>query len=200
MLDFHEEGIRQGKEAVDIYEQLGDTEKQANSLNTLALLLSDDDQLDAAENAALRAIELATGKGQEFVICESHRFLGQIYEKKGEKQKAIHHFQTAIGITSPFQFHGQLFWIHFGLAELFLKEGEFDEADAHVEQAKPHARAIDNTYYLGRAMELRAWIWERQGKFEDAKFEMLGALKIFENIGAAQGVEDCRSFLQGLEK
>ena len=50
MLGLHEEGIHQVKEALAIYERLGNARKHGYSLITLAQLFYDDDQLDAAED------------------------------------------------------------------------------------------------------------------------------------------------------
>ena len=75
---------------------------------------------------------------------------------------------------------------------------QFDEANAHVEQAKSHA--VDDPYYLGRAMDLQANIWYRQGRPEDSKSEALHALKIYEELGSAQDAERCRKLLREAER
>jgi len=54
----YKEGIWQVEEALEIYKQLGATEGQALCLKELALLLCHDGQLDDAEKAAIRAINL----------------------------------------------------------------------------------------------------------------------------------------------
>jgi tetratricopeptide (TPR) repeat protein len=107
--------------------------------------------------AGSRAIKLLPEKGQEYRLCESHRTLGNIYTSKGEREKAIHHFETALGIASSFNWHDLLFWIHYDLAQLFSEESKFDDAHAHIEQAKSHV--VNDAYLLGRATELQAQIW-----------------------------------------
>ena len=193
MLNLSEEGIHQAKEALGIYERLGDMQKQGYSLVKLAWSLHDDGQLDAAEEAASHAIQLLSDKGQEFRVCESHGLLGNIYYSKGEREKAIRHLDTALGIASAFNWDNQLFWIHFSLVMLFRDEDEFDKAHAHVEQAKSHA--ANNMYNLGRVIELRAWVFHRQCRSEDAKSEALRAIKIYEKLGTLAEVDNCRNLL-----
>jgi tetratricopeptide (TPR) repeat protein len=82
-----EEGIQQAKEASEIFKQLGDTVNQAGCLITLAYVLHDEKQLDAAEEAASRAIDLLPEKGEQFLVCNAHRVLGNIYRDKGDKRK-----------------------------------------------------------------------------------------------------------------
>jgi tetratricopeptide (TPR) repeat protein len=153
-MGLYKEGIQQAKEASEIFERLGDTADQAECLIKLAYVLVDDKQLDAAEEAASRAMDLLPEEGEQFRVCEGHRVLGNIYRSKGDTKKAIHHFEAALEIASSLNDHTELFWIHYALADLNFRQGRFDDAHAHIERAKSHA--INNAYYLGRAMELQA--------------------------------------------
>jgi tetratricopeptide (TPR) repeat protein len=166
-------------------------------LDDLAWSLYYDNQLDAAENVAYRAIDLVLEKGQEHLLCNTHRVLGSVHGSKGEKEKAIHHFKSALEIASHFNWHDVLVSNHHDLAGLFLEEGEFDEASAHIEQAKPHA--INDPFGLGCAIYMQAKVWYRQCKFEDAKSEASHALEIFEKLGA-KDAEGPRDLLQKIER
>ena len=198
LLGLYKEGIRQAEEALEIYERIGDAEGQIRTLDSLAWLLFEDEQLDAAENAASRAINLASGKDQGFNVSRLHRTLGVICGSKGDKTKAIHHFETALQIASPFNWHSRLFWIHFGLAGLFLDEGEFDKASAHVEQAKPNA--VHDAYKLARATQLQANVHYRQRRLEEARLGALQALEVYEKHGAERDAGFCRHLLQNVEQ
>ena len=198
LLGLHREGIQHAKEALEILERLGDTIGQAMSLNSLSLSLYEDNQLDAAKNAASHMIDLLPGAGQEHLLCKSHHVLGKIYQSKGEKDKAIHHFQIALEIATPFNWHDILFWVHHSLALLFLREHKFDDADAHIKRAKSHA--VDDVYWLGRTTQTQARIWLQQGRLEDAKSEALRALEVYKKLGAAKDVGYCRDLLQRIER
>ena len=198
ILGLFREGISQAREALEIYERIGGAEEQGDCLVELALLLRDDEQLDAAEEAASRAIKILPEKGQEYRVCESHRTLGIIYHPKGEKAKAIHHFETALKIASSFNWTLQLFWIHYSLAELFRDENDFDNAHVHIEQAKTYT--VDDRYRVGRAVLLQARIYYRQNRLEDSTSEALRALEIFEGFGARGNVEACEDLLRDIEQ
>ena len=198
MLGLSEEGIQQAREAFEIFERLGDTMEQAESLRVLARLLSEDDQLDAAEEAVTRAIDLFSEKGQEYRICQCQKLLGNIYRSKGEREKAIHHYEVAIEIASRFNWHAELFWAHYLLAELFRNDSAFEDSHAHIEQAKLHTDGRE--YHLGRAARLHAQIWYRQGKPKEARFEVLHAKEIYEKLGLAMDVQGCRDLLQKIEE
>jgi tetratricopeptide (TPR) repeat protein len=196
-LHLFKEGIQQAKEALEISERLNDTAEQAASLGYLADLLRADNQLDAAEEAASRSIDLLPDT-EQFKICQGHRTLGDIYQSKGETEKAINHYETALGIADSFNWHSEQFWIHYSLAQLFRDQGRFGEAHGRVELAKSHV--INDAYFLGRVMELQARIWYEQGKLEEAKSGTLDAIRVFEKLGAAEDVEGCRILLRDIEE
>ena len=197
LLGLHEEGIKQAKEALKVCERGGDAINQALCLLDLARLLFDDKQLDDAQDAASRAVDLLPEKGQEYKRCQLYRILGKIYRSRGEREKAIHHFETSIGIGSRFNWHGELFRNHYNLAKLFCGEDELDRANAHIEQAKSYTS--DNTLMMARAMSLQAEVWCSQGRPADAKSQALHALEVFERLGAAIDVERCGDLLQRIE-
>ena len=196
MLNLYEEGIEQAKEASGVFERLGNAAEQARCLSRLARLFLDHRQLDAAEEATIRSVNLLR-EGQDFPLCESHRTLGDIYRIKGEREKAIHNFNIAIRIATPFNWHDQLFWTHHALAILFRDEGKFDDAHAHIKQAKEYA--LDDKYQLGCAMETQAWIWYLQGRHEDAVQDALCTIEIFEKLGSASGLKRCNTLLLTIE-
>jgi tetratricopeptide (TPR) repeat protein len=194
------EGIRQIEEALEIVERIGDAIEQAEGLNKLAWLLVDDRRLDAAEKAASRAIDLLPEKGQEYLVCDLHQVLGLINRSKRERKKALHHYETSLGIASPFNWHLSLFWIHYGLARSFGDGGELNDESAHIKQAKAHAIDGGRQYELGRATEMQAEVWYRELRLEDAKSEALDAIQIYEKLGYVNGVEICRGLLQEVER
>ena len=197
MLGLFREGVQQLKEASEICERLGDVVGQAKGWNYLGLLLFQDGQLDAAEEAGSRAIDIFRDQGREFWVCRCLRLLGLIYQSKGKGEEAIQHFEASIGIASPFNWHYQLFWTHLSLAELFCNENEFNNAQSHIEQAKSHTD--DDAFNLGRAMNQQAQIWFCQGRLEEARAEILCALETFEGLGATAELPGSRSILRGIE-
>ena len=151
MLGRNGEGIRRANQAMEIYERLRDTIGQANCWNDRAVALSCDGQLDAARDAAIRAINLVSEKGQDSLLCESHQILGLVYNSKGKKEKAIRHLESGLKIASAFNRLDLLFEIRLTLALVLFDQERFNDANAHVEQLK--FDAADNLYYLGRAIQ-----------------------------------------------
>ena len=198
MLGLSKEGIDQAREALEIYERIGDVIRQGDCLSQLTWLLLEDKQLAAAENAASRAIDLLSGKGQEYLVTQTHHSLGKIHYLEGRKEEAIHHFNTAIEIASPRNWHDHLFWIHISMAELFQGTRDYDDALTHIEQAKSHAGG--GAYRLGRAMKMQAGVWYLQGRLEDAKSEVLHALEEYKKAGATHDTNVGTDLLRKIER
>ena len=197
VLGLYREGIQRAEEALEIYKRVGAKTRTATCLDILTRSLLDDGQLDAAESTTFHTINLLPEKGQEYLLSGSYHVLGMIYHSKGEKEKAIGYFKTALQIASPFNWQ-DTFWIHHSMVLLYLTEGELDNANTHIEQAK--SWVVDNVFLLGYAMYTQARIWHRQSRQEDARSEALCALEIFEKLGATRGVEDCRELHQAIEQ
>jgi len=196
-LGLYKEGIQQAKESLEIYERLDNMSGQVRSLHRLAELLRADKQLDAAEEAALKAINLLPNRGNEILAARCHRLLGDTYRSKGETRMAIKYLETALGIVSPFNWHVELYSIHRSLAELLFDENRFDDAHTHIEHAKLHA--VNHAYRLGQAMERQARFWYKECRFEEAKSEALRAADTYKKVGVAKEVESCRKLLRNIE-
>ena len=194
----YKEGIQRAKEASGIFEWLGDTVRQAQCLITLARSLLGDRQLDTAEEAASRAIDLLLEKGQRFQVCRGYRILGEIYDSKGDIKKAIRHFEIALEIAPSLNVDHQLFWVHYSLSDLLTRGGRFDEAQVHIERAKSHAD--NDVYKLGRGTQLQAKFWYNRRMYEEAKSEASHAANIFEKLGATRDLGECRELLQQIDE
>jgi tetratricopeptide (TPR) repeat protein len=198
MLRLKGEGIQQVQEALEICERLNHVSGQARSLCRLAYSLHNDGQLDAAEGAALQVINRFSGKGIQFDVCQGHRVLGAIYRSKGETEKAMNHYETALEIASSIGWHFELVWIYSSLATLSFDKGKFNDAHTHIERAK--LLAVDDIYGLGRVAELQAQFWYKQQKFEEARSAALHAIDALERLGATRDVERCRVLFQDIKK
>ena len=195
-LGLYKEALQQLKEASEIYKRLNHTTGQAEYWQQLAQVLWEDQQLGAAEEAALRAIDLSDG--EQNMLCNCYRSLGEISWSKGERAKAIGHFETALGIATRFNWSFQQSWIYYSLAQLFFEENMFDDSLPHVERTKSYA--THDTYLLGRVTELQAKIWLGQRRYEEARPEALRAIDLFEGIGATNDAEECRGMVRDIEE
>ena len=199
-MGLYKEGIRLAKEASEVSERLGDTVGQARALINLGWSLYCDNRLDEAEEAVSHAIDLLSDQDERFLVCRCHHILGNVYRSKNDTKESVRHFETALGIASPFNGVNILFWIHFDLARLFIDQARFEDANAHIQHSKLHAVKNHDSYIMGHAMELQARVWYGQCRFEEAKSEGLRAVDAFEKLGATKHVKRARQFLLQIDR
>jgi tetratricopeptide (TPR) repeat protein len=87
LLGLGQEAIEQAREAMEIFERLGDTVKQAECFIDLAWASYDDNQLDAAEEAALRGIELLPEDGKQYQACQAIVFLAMYIPPRANRRR-----------------------------------------------------------------------------------------------------------------
>ena len=197
-MGLYKEGIQMANEAWEVLERIGEIGGQGWYLRSLARLYHDDNQLDAAEEVASRAMDLSSKKGDQYYVCESHYLLGTIYDSKRETKKAIHHLEAAARLASSPDWHIQLYRIHSRLATLFRREGKFDRAQVHIGYAKSYA--LNHPYHLAGAAKLQAELWCKQGLLQGARSEALRAADAYERLGAAKDLENCRELLREIKR
>ena len=197
VMGLYKEGIQQATEASEIFGRLGATRGQAFCLTSLARLLHQGKQLDAAEQVASRAMDLSENRNQ-FTLCQCHEVLGAVHQSRGNTEKTIHHFETSLQIASALNFRDRVFEGHLSLAGLYFQEGRFDEACTHVEHAKLHTG--NSMLLLGRAFTISACALFGHNRFEEAKSEALRALAVLEKLGIANMVEANRQLLDEIQK
>ena len=198
-LGFTEEGTHQAEEALEIYERNGYPWNLVCFLIRFTVLLCSSERLDAAEAVTSQVMQplKTTEQDRRPLPFGCRRFLGNIYGLKRERGRIIHDLTTVLGIASRSGDDYTLYWIHYFLALLFHHEDKPDDARPHIEQAK--SLSGSNTYDLGRVVGLQGRVYYQQGKLEDARTSALHALEIFEKLGAAGGVDECRDLLQSIE-
>ena len=148
--------------------------------------------------ATFQLIAIFPGEPRPLNLCRSHHLLGEVYRSKGETEKAIDHFKTALDIASPFNWNYEKSQNHSSLAQIYSSQSRFDDAHDHIKQAKLHS--INDPYLLGCATELQAVSWCREGRYEEAKAECLGAIEDFGNLGHVKRVRRCRKLLGDIEE
>ena len=182
----YKRGILRMIEASEICRRLNDTMEEVNCLLRLARLLAHDNQVDAAEEAASRAINLSD-KPKQSQLYGYHHVLGIVYQSRGETKVAINHFDAALGIaTSLNSQEAQAAALSYFVV-LLSGEEKFYDAQVYIERIK----AVGNPSNLGAVTLIQASLWMKQGRFEEAKFELSRVIGAHEEIGVSMFILGC---------
>ena len=175
------EGISQVKKALEIYEKLDNAVDQVDCLHRLAFFSIENGQVDAAEEAASRAINLSSGGPSQAQLSDHHYALGHICQRRGKTEAAIDHYVKAIEMARPLNSKVKLRRVIPSLMELLIEEERFDDAQVYLEQLKPDL--VGGPVHQGMAMLGQAQIWYHQGKLEEARSKLLRSIDLFEGFG-----------------
>jgi len=193
------EGISQAEEALEIYGKLGETVGQVDCLHRLAFLLVNDGQVNAAEEAASRMINLSLDGPNQAQLYGYHSTLWQICSLKGETEAAIGHLMKALGIASSLCSQDKQVSVLRYLSQLLLEEKRFDDAEVYIEQLKLYA--VNDPLNLGIAMGMKAVVLYHQGRLEEARSELSRAIDLYEKIGVSGSTTaDLKEVLRGWKR
>jgi len=95
LLGLGKEAMQQVREALEIYERLGDTGRQAWCSIALAALLFKFQRLDDAEEATSSGVGLVPEGGGKFIVCQGRHILGEVYHSKGNREGPARNFEAA---------------------------------------------------------------------------------------------------------
>ena len=181
-LDLLEEGILQAKEAVEIYGELDDKTGQARSLQTLALLLAKDGQVDAAEEAASRMVDLSPDEPSQSQLCQHYHTLAHIHDARGEIEVAIGQYKKSLEIASSLNHYDQVSLLRCFMVVLF-GDRRFDDAQVYLERLKSNGANDPPSLFLSAMIQ--AYVWGREGRFEEVRSEMSRVAHALEKVGAS---------------
>ena len=196
-LGLYEEGIQQAREAMAIYQRLGNMERIVACHVWLSSLFRRADRLGDADECETRAIGLIDAlmpTANPTLCAVLHTCLSRIYSGRGETEKANSHSEAALGKSTN---RGNRFSSHCTMAARYVAGGRFDEAEAHVEHAR--LLAANGSSEVGEVMFLRARLLRGQEKFEEARSEALCALDALEKFGGDKA-ERVKDLLQTIDK
>ena len=198
-LHLYKEGIPCIFGASQIYEQLNNTAKQEESLQLLALMYAENNQVDEAALIACYAIKLSD-KLTQSQACEYHHILSHIHRSNGEMQEAIGHLIAALGIASSLNLRSDRISVLVCLTMLLLGQGMFDAAQEYFDDLKSYALA-GNLVCMGMAAGVQACVGLQQGRVEEAKAELAHVISVYERIGySGSSLELSKELLVAIDK
>ena len=113
---------------------------------------------------------------------------------RGEPEAAISHLSEAFEIASSLNLRNDQVTILRTLVQLLLGKGRFDGAQVHLNRLKSFV--ADDPFNLGLTMGMQAIAWAVQGRFGEARSELLRIVSMYEELGVSAGfLEPSQEFL-----
>jgi DNA-binding SARP family transcriptional activator/predicted ATPase len=179
------EGIAAEKQALDYYRAVGDLRGEADSLTQYASLLGRHGNIEEAKSLLHQALEQARRLGERPLEARILNNLGLFTQAPEETYQLIQRYLDvgeAIGDLRA-QRTG-----HANLAELLLRFGRYDEAQAHAEQTIALSESLNDPHSRAEAIIQRGRAWQAQGEYGQARADITLGLGLLQGVGAQLSV------------
>jgi len=164
-------------EAEAVYESIGDMEGATNCLMNTGMVYADIGDYDKALDIYDRSIEKFTQLDLKRRIATTFTKIGFVLIKQNQLVEAKEYLTNALNMNSEDDYAYGMGETHNRLGELFLLEGELEQADYHLrkavvfsEQVKDIDGLIVNLVQFGKLLRLRK-------DYEDSEEYLLKALE-----------------------
>lgn len=172
-----EEAKTKYREMLGIYRKLGNQGRMILAYNNIGdVELKQNRPLEALENLKIGHSSALELQSPEFIEMTA-RTLAGIYAALDSSEKAEGFYRQSIDIAREKGYGVPYSHSLIGLADLYYKEGKYQEASAFANEGLVQAQRMGQPMQLRNANELLAKILEKEGNFEAA----LEKYKLFKN-------------------
>ncbi len=179
-LGFIQEGFDFAKQALSLFEELGDKKNLAHVYNTLGFIY---DHLNEQEN---RLIANLKSKIFSFEINDTDGMIrslnntGDNYIQLGNYRDALNSFKECINLIQPTN-HFMYAVVYCNIGEVNFFKKEFDEALEYFFLSLDHARKIKSNAVEATALLLLSKVYLAQENQEKALESLKSGVELFEN-------------------
>lgn len=137
--------IRVYNQAVPIFEQLGDNDRQGDVLSYLVRNYAQDERLDDAIATELKFLEVMS-RGDEVKrgYVTGLGLLNTLYKQRGQPSNALGVRRQLEGLVGREMVFEAKFWLHDRLATIYRDDDEPEKAAVHLEEVVKLADEADN--------------------------------------------------------
>jgi CHAT domain-containing protein/Tfp pilus assembly protein PilF len=182
----YQQAFRYQRQSLEIARELGDKLQQARILNTLGLIhWTLNDPVRALENLN-QSLELATASHALLDIASAYNNIGLVHRKEKRYPKSIEIFEKALKRDVQLKSKWGQGYTHRNMGMSFLRLGQLETAEVHLNKAVELSREIGNRTNLVKAMlELGNLALERK-QWESAVSLFKETLELSERINVKE--------------
>ncbi|WP_296702625.1 tetratricopeptide repeat protein [Algoriphagus sp.] len=175
------------QEMLSIYQDLGNQGRQILAYNNIGdVELRQNRPIEALKNLKIGYSSALELQSPEFIEMTA-RTMADIYAAMDSTEKAEGLYRRSITIAEEKGYGVPYSHSLVGLAELYYKKGNLEEASIYANKGLEQAEKMGQTTQLRNANELLAKIYEAEGKYEEAldKYKLFKSFN--DSINTAQG-------------
>jgi signal transduction histidine kinase/DNA-binding NarL/FixJ family response regulator len=147
-----------------------DTLDLADMLHTLAIALGSNDQLDSAISCYELAAQYNKMYDKTNSLAGNLNNIALIYENRGMYEEALSYYLQCLKIDTQVGDNLGLTFSHIGLANVYFKPNQLDNALYHAQQSFQIANSIDALQRIQKAGESLIMIFKELGQYDSSLY------------------------------
>lgn len=170
---------------------------EADVLNSLAAIEIDSGEAEIALEYAQKALEIATEIGDPIGVNWAHHMMGVALGHLGEFDPAWKHLEAALVSFSRKRGMPSYISLVQSHGELAAWQGDYEKADAYLEQSLRLAREAKDKWMIGAILGTQGWIALRLREFVQVRKLLGESIAVRQEIGDKGGIAWCLEKLAG---
>jgi tetratricopeptide (TPR) repeat protein len=175
--------------------ELGEKSMESTLLNNLAVVFSNQGQLDKSLDYYQQALSMAS---DEKAKASTYGNIALVYGKKSNYTVAVENIRKAIDIDLRHgDYHGAAIQT-LNLGSTYRQKGDFVEAEKTLLDGLERIRKVGDGYWEGVAYKYLGWLYKETGDRPAARKYLQAAVALYKKLGAQGEVDDAQFSLNQL--
>jgi predicted ATPase/serine/threonine protein kinase len=176
-------GVDRVKEALRLFQQLGDKQGIACSLNTLGLIAYDQSAYDEAASLLQQALTFYRDLNDEYGIASCLNHLAILAQNRGDYQRATTFQEESVAIRRSLGDQLGLASSLNNLGVVALDHNDYRRAASLFQESLSLFRTIEDSLGIASSLTNLGEMAQYQGDYEQARLRYLEALDLFREVG-----------------
>lgn len=185
--------IHHANKALNIYIQLDDKKKIADTYRALSIDYINVRELDKSQDVLFKAISLYEEMEDETGLGRAYRTLGALYQIMEDYEKSIEYLNKAVPILEKAENYAGVAIAQFSLIQSYGELGEFEKAYEAADYCLETVRkkVPEETFIMVRGHSYRGEVYLKDKKYDKALEDFI---KAWEICSAKIGKERCATY------
>ena len=171
------------EQAVEIFEQVGDSSELATCLNNLGTTYQQQGKFEQALSYYERALALSEQVGNPRNIALSFSNLGTIYRQQGKFEQALSYYKRESALNEQVGNPAEVARSLNNLGTIYQQQGKFEQALNYYERALIFREQISNPSDIAQSLNNLGFFYFSQKEFGHALKYFKRALALYEQVG-----------------
>lgn len=188
----YDASLAQAEKAFKIFQQLGDQEGMANSLNQIGMIHQRQGKYESALEKYEQSLRISEELGSKEGAAISIHQIGTIHQERDEYESALEKYEQSLKIEEELQNKEGVAYSLHQIGMIHQQQGEYESALEKYEQSLKMARDIGNRAGMAMSLHHIGLVYQVRGEYESALEKYEQSLRIKEEIGNQAGIAASR--------